>query len=148
MVPPDILITDQGTHFNNELLHALSNLIGCKHIFSTPYHPQTNRQTERWKSTFVTQVAKFCNDDHNNWDTYLPSIIYAYNHGVHFYAYKHCCPITTLPRNIEQQRFVTALPPSSSPPYQPPYAHQPSSMHQSSHEQAMLSQAPTAAIVS
>ncbi|CAF4488014.1 unnamed protein product, partial [Rotaria sp. Silwood2] len=64
------------------------------------------------------------------------------------YAYKHCCPITTLPRNIEQQRFVTALPPSSSPPYQPPYAHQPSSMHQSSHEQAMLSQAPTAAIVS
>ncbi|CAF4388613.1 unnamed protein product [Rotaria sp. Silwood2] len=81
--PPDIVITDQGTHFNNELLQAFTNLIGCKHIFSTPYHPQTNGQTERWNSTFATQLAKFCNDDHNNWDTYLPSIVYAYNHGIH-----------------------------------------------------------------
>ncbi|CAF2756852.1 unnamed protein product [Rotaria sp. Silwood2] len=81
--PPDIVITDQGTHFNNELLQAVINLIGSKHIFSTPYHPQTNGQTERWNSTFATQLAKFCNDDHNNWDTYLPSIVYAYNHGIH-----------------------------------------------------------------
>ncbi|CAF4697760.1 unnamed protein product, partial [Rotaria socialis] len=80
---PDIAITDQGTHFNNELLQSITNLIGCKHIFSTPYHPQTNGQTERWNSTFVTQLAKFFNDDHNNWDTYLPSIVYAYNNSVH-----------------------------------------------------------------
>ncbi|CAF1547640.1 unnamed protein product, partial [Rotaria sordida] len=45
--PPDILITDQGTHFKNELLQAISKLVGCAHIFSTPYHPQTNGQTER-----------------------------------------------------------------------------------------------------
>ncbi|CAF3452769.1 unnamed protein product, partial [Rotaria socialis] len=80
---PDIVITDQVTHFSNELLQYITNLIGCKHIFPTPYYPQTNRQTERWNSTFVTQLAKFCNDDHNNWDTYLPSIVYAYNNGVH-----------------------------------------------------------------
>ncbi|CAF5224031.1 unnamed protein product, partial [Rotaria magnacalcarata] len=30
---PDTIITDQGTHFKNELLQAISNLIGCKHIF-------------------------------------------------------------------------------------------------------------------
>lgn len=81
--PPDILITDQGTHFNNELMNAVSHLVGCQHIFSTPYHPQTNGQTERWNSTFVTQIAKFCTSEHDNWDLFLPSIVYAYNHGVH-----------------------------------------------------------------
>ncbi|CAF4830072.1 unnamed protein product, partial [Rotaria sp. Silwood1] len=49
----------------------------------TPYHPQTNGQTERWNSTFVTQIAKYCNTDLNNWDTFLPSIVYAYNNGIH-----------------------------------------------------------------
>ncbi|CAF4532675.1 unnamed protein product, partial [Rotaria sp. Silwood2] len=80
---PDTIITDQGTHFKNELLQAISHLVGCKQIFSTPYHPQTNGQTERWNSTFVTQIAKYCNTDLNNWDTFLPSIVYAYNNGIH-----------------------------------------------------------------
>lgn len=80
---PDIIITDQETHFNNELLQAISNLVGSKHIFSTPYHPQTNGQTERWNATFVSHIAKYCNIDHNDWDTYLPSIVYAYNNGKH-----------------------------------------------------------------
>ena len=81
--PPDKIITDQGLHFNNDLLQAISTLIGSKHIFSTTYHPQTNGQTERWNSTFSAQLAKYCNVDHNNWDVYLPSVVYAYNHGVH-----------------------------------------------------------------
>ncbi|CAF1620105.1 unnamed protein product [Rotaria magnacalcarata] len=81
--PPDVIITDQGTHFNNELITAVSNLVGCKHVFSTPYHPQTNGQTERWNATFVAQIAKFCNDEHDNWDIFLPSVVYAYNHGIH-----------------------------------------------------------------
>ncbi|CAF1472839.1 unnamed protein product, partial [Rotaria sordida] len=81
--PPDILITDQGTHFKNELLQAISKLVGCAHVFSTPYHPQTNGQTERWNATFATQLAKFCNTEHDNWDTFLPSIVYAYNNGIH-----------------------------------------------------------------
>ncbi|CAF5110232.1 unnamed protein product, partial [Rotaria magnacalcarata] len=63
--PPDVIITDQGTHCSNELITAVSNLVGCKHVFSTPYHPQTNGQTERWNATFVAQIAKFCNDEHD-----------------------------------------------------------------------------------
>ena len=80
---PDIIITDKGPHLKNELMQALSHLVGCKNIFSTPYYPQTNGQTERWNSTFITQIAKYCNIDQNNWDTFLPSLVYAYNNGIH-----------------------------------------------------------------
>ena len=80
---PDKIITDQGPHFKNELLQAVTNLVGCQHVLSTPSHPQTNGQTERWNATFATRLAKYCNSDHNNWDTYLSSIVFAYNHGVH-----------------------------------------------------------------
>ena len=31
--PPDVIITDQGTHFNNELMTTVSNLVGFTHIF-------------------------------------------------------------------------------------------------------------------
>ncbi|CAF1387808.1 unnamed protein product [Rotaria sp. Silwood1] len=64
-------------------MQAISHLVDCKRIFSTPYHPQTNGQTERWSSTFVEQIFKYCNTDQNNWDTFLPSIVYAYNNGIH-----------------------------------------------------------------
>ncbi|CAF1169061.1 unnamed protein product [Didymodactylos carnosus] len=72
---PDKIITDQGQHFNNELIAAMSALIGSKHVFSTPYHPQTNGQTERFNATFATQLSKYCDEDKSNWDLYLPSIL-------------------------------------------------------------------------
>ncbi|CAF1586276.1 unnamed protein product [Didymodactylos carnosus] len=80
---PGKIITDQGQHFNNELIAAMSALIGSKHVFSTPYHPQTNGQTERFNATFAAQLSKYCDEDKSNWDLYLPFIVHAYNYGQH-----------------------------------------------------------------
>ncbi|CAF4619291.1 unnamed protein product, partial [Didymodactylos carnosus] len=33
------LQSDQGSHFKNELLAAITKLTGCKQVFSIPYHP-------------------------------------------------------------------------------------------------------------
>jgi len=77
------LQSDQGTHFKNELLNAITKLTRCKQIFSIPYHPMSNGQTERFNSTFCDQLKKFCSDNINDWDIYLQSIIWAYNSGVH-----------------------------------------------------------------
>ncbi|CAF1420470.1 unnamed protein product [Didymodactylos carnosus] len=66
-------------HFNNELITAICTLVGSKHAFSTPYHPQTNGQTERFNATFATQLFKYCNEEKSNWDIYPPSIVFAYN---------------------------------------------------------------------
>ncbi|CAF4968402.1 unnamed protein product, partial [Rotaria socialis] len=39
---PRQILSDQGTPFNNQLVDAFTTILGCHHIKSTPYHPQTN----------------------------------------------------------------------------------------------------------
>ncbi|CAF4125368.1 unnamed protein product [Rotaria sordida] len=61
---PMRILSDQGSHFNNELMVAFTQLLGCHHIKSTPYHPQTNGAIERFNSTFERQLAKLTEKDH------------------------------------------------------------------------------------
>ncbi|CAF3161119.1 unnamed protein product [Rotaria socialis] len=80
---PLSILSDQGTHFRNQLMDSMAKLIGYHHIFSTVYHPQTNRMVERFNATFVSQLAKLQDREHNNWDEYLLPIIFAYNTEIH-----------------------------------------------------------------
>ena len=80
---PSQLITDNGTHFKNGLFQCLSKILGFKHILSTPYHPQTNGQTERWNATMRPKLAALCQNNKNNWDDFLPGVVHAYNTSVH-----------------------------------------------------------------
>ena len=80
---PERLITDNGTHFNNHLLRAITSSMNIPHAFSASYHPQTNGQVERFNATFAAQLAKYCDLERTDWDVYLPSIVYAYNTSVH-----------------------------------------------------------------
>ncbi|CAF4675198.1 unnamed protein product, partial [Rotaria sp. Silwood2] len=81
-VPMRILF-DQGSHFNNELMVAFTQLLGCHHVKSTPYHPQTNGAIERFNATFERQLAKLTDCQINDWDIHLKSITFAYNTGQH-----------------------------------------------------------------
>ena len=80
---PRRILSDRGTHFCNELMEAFTKLLGCNHIKSTPYHPQTNGVIERFNSTFERQLAKLTDKNVNNWDVHLNSILFAYNTGQH-----------------------------------------------------------------
>lgn len=80
---PCLIISDQGSHFRNQLMFNMRLLIGYNHIFSTPYHPQTNGIVERFNSTFIPQISKLQDSEHNNWDEYLQAVVFAYNSGVH-----------------------------------------------------------------
>ena len=37
---PQVIISDQGSEFNNQLDRSLSELLGIKRKLTTPYHPQ------------------------------------------------------------------------------------------------------------
>ncbi|CAM4856080.1 unnamed protein product [Rotaria socialis] len=64
-------------------MDSMTELIGYNHIFSTVYHPQTNEMVERFNATFVPQLAKLQDREHNNWDEYLLPIGFAYNTEIH-----------------------------------------------------------------
>jgi hypothetical protein len=80
---PCLIISDQGSHFRNQLMSNMRLLIGYNHIFSTPYHPQTNGIVERFNSTFIPQISKLQDSENNNWDEYLQAVVFAYNSGIH-----------------------------------------------------------------
>ncbi|CAF2163857.1 unnamed protein product [Rotaria magnacalcarata] len=80
---PSVILSDRGSHFQNQLMENVKKLIGYNHIYSTAYHPQTNGVVERFNATFITQIAKLQNAQNNNWDEYLQAVVFAYNTGVH-----------------------------------------------------------------
>ena len=63
----------------NELLKQ----IGATHLYSTPYHPQTNGQVERYNSTMDAKIAALSNTRKTDWDDQLPFVTYNYNASIH-----------------------------------------------------------------
>lgn len=69
---PRILTIDQGVQFEAQLFTALLQLIGCKRIRTTAYHPASNGMIERWHRTF--KAAIMCHNS-NNWINVLPTVL-------------------------------------------------------------------------
>ena len=80
---PTVILSDQGTHFHNQLMEAMSKLLGYDHTYSTTYHPQSNGMIERFNATFIPQIAKLQDRQNNNWDEFLAPVVFAYNTGCH-----------------------------------------------------------------
>lgn len=75
---PKEILTDRGVHFVNEMLNSLCDELGVKHKLSTAYHPQTNGLVERFNRTLCETLAKFANENKDDWDTYISSALFAY----------------------------------------------------------------------
>jgi len=74
---PQRILSDRGSHFNNQLVRELVNKFQIKHGFSTPYHPKTNGLVERFNKTLCEAMAKLTLHG-QNWDKFIPSILFAY----------------------------------------------------------------------
>ena len=80
---PSYILTDCGTHFDNELFNALSKLVGANHILTTPYRAQSNGQVERWNASMRPKLFSLTGDHPHDWDIFLPAVVNAYNSGLH-----------------------------------------------------------------
>ena len=80
---PTCLMTDNGTHFTSSLMKELVKEIGVTHLFTTPYHPQSNGQVERYNSTIDAKIATLANTRKTDWDDQLPYVTLNYNASIH-----------------------------------------------------------------
>ena len=74
---PQIILTDKGTHFNNQLIKGLMERFNIKHLLSSPYHPQTNGLVERFNRTLCESLAKLVTQS-IEWDNLVPPVLFAY----------------------------------------------------------------------
>src|SRR5215208_1624765 len=73
----DIIHSDQGTHFNNELIKALMKRCDMKHHQVTAYHPQSNGLVERLNGTLKKTLVKIM-ENVDSWDEMIPPALFAY----------------------------------------------------------------------
>ena len=80
---PRCILTDNGTHFTLTMMNELIKQIGATHLYSTPYHPQTNGQIERYNSTMDAKIGTLSNARKTDWDEQLPFVTFNYNTSMH-----------------------------------------------------------------
>ena len=52
--------------------------LGTEHIFSTPYHPQSNRKLEVFHKYLKPTLKKLCEKDPSNWGKYINQVLISY----------------------------------------------------------------------
>ena len=78
----EVVISDQGREFVNQVKEELFRLTGTEHRVSSAYHPQTNGLTERFNQTLQRTLLKVVNDTQTDWDDHLPAVLFAYRTSV------------------------------------------------------------------
>ena len=75
------LLTDQDRNFEADFMKKVFQLVGVTKPCTSPYHPQTDGQVERFR-TLKGILTAYVND-HNDWDVHLPLALFAYRTSIH-----------------------------------------------------------------
>ena len=77
------LHTDQGREFESKILQTMCKMLGVNKTRTTPYHPQSDGLVERCNRTLKDMLSKLINSSQNDWDVWIPHVLFAYRTAVH-----------------------------------------------------------------
>lgn len=80
---PRVVISDRGSNFIGESSRDFFRYYGIKRQLTTPYHPQSNGQTERFNRTLAASLTAHIYKHQSDWSDYLQAATFAYNTSVH-----------------------------------------------------------------
>ena len=72
---PIEILSDQGTHFINEVVQVLLKEFLVTHRRSAPYHPQANDQAELTNKVLCAALTKVVEGNKGSWEHKLPSFL-------------------------------------------------------------------------
>ncbi|XP_049326794.1 uncharacterized protein LOC125786977 [Astyanax mexicanus] len=75
--------TDQGRNFESDLFAQVCHLLRVTKTRTTPYHPSSNGQVERFNRTLLQMIRCFVDKNQRDWDKYLPLLTAAYRSSPH-----------------------------------------------------------------
>ena len=77
------LHTDQGRNFESALFKNICQLFQISKTRTTPYHPASNGQVERFNRTLLHMIRCYVDQRQKNWDEHLPLLTAAYRSAQH-----------------------------------------------------------------
>ena len=80
---PSDIISDRGSIFTSTFWNELMKLLNVKLNLSTPYHPQTDGQTERVNQSLEIYLRLYCDYFQDNWSKLLTLAEFSYNNISH-----------------------------------------------------------------
>lgn len=75
---PNVLMSDQGTHFINSTICVLKYEFMIQHQMSTPYHPQENGTIKEFNKELEHALTKVCNVAQYDQDECILVVLWAY----------------------------------------------------------------------
>ncbi len=79
---PTVLLSDNGSEFNNSLLEAVCTLFQIKKCNTVPYAPQANGRVER-ANRRILDVLRFIANSSSAWDEFIPQVECSLNSAIH-----------------------------------------------------------------